>query len=161
MLNNIWKGSYILFMYFFRSFFNDLFICVNKIETKLTFIPPPKNTPSSHVPEIFSFSKENLEARKKMKMAHWKQPTGNSIWKQQKRRKTAHLKTSARPIDTNVRWIPNLVTCGGLATFQIWNYVLSANRPDVWFPCGWPQISGTPLPVRTGTSQQNTAAAAA
>jgi len=25
---------------FFHSFFNDPFICVNKIETKLTFIPP-------------------------------------------------------------------------------------------------------------------------
>ena len=40
MLNNIWKGPYILFMYFFVVFLMIFLYVCNKIEMKLTFIPP-------------------------------------------------------------------------------------------------------------------------
>jgi len=110
---------------------------------KLTFIPPhPKIHPHPHVPEIFSFSKENMEARKKMKTAHENGPlkTGHRKFNPEarKRMETAHLKTNIWPAqEVDV----------GFAGSQIWKRAagssipdmelcMSANRPDGSIPCG-------------------------
>jgi len=70
MLNNIWKGPYILFMYFFVVFLMIFLYALIKLKRNLLLSPHPKIHPHPHVPEIFSFSKENLDARKRMKTAH-------------------------------------------------------------------------------------------
>ena len=118
MLNNIWKGSYILFMYFFRSFLMIFLYALIKLKRNLLLSPPPKNTPSSPCSRNIQLLKRKSGSKKENENSPLKTAHRKFNLEATKRRKTAHLKTSARPIDTNVRWIPNLVTCGGLATFD-------------------------------------------
>ena len=74
MLNNIWKGSYIFIHVFFCSFFNDLFICANKIEMKLTFIPPTQKY--TLIPMFPKYLASQKKIRKQER--EWKWPTENS-----------------------------------------------------------------------------------
>ena len=142
MLNNIWKGPYILFMYFFVVFLMIFLYALIKLKRNLLLSPHPKIHPHPHVPEIFSFSKENMEARKKMKTAHENGPlkTGHRKFNPEarKRMETAHLKTNIWPAqEVDV----------GFAGSQIWKRAagssipdmelcMSANRPDGSIPCG-------------------------
>ena len=137
MLNNIWKGPYILFMYFFVVFLMIFLYVLIKLKRNLLLSPPTQKY--TLIPMFPKYLASQKKIRKQER--EWKWPTENSPQEIQsgskKENENGPLKDKcmARSGDGHgLRWIPNLETCGG--PFQIWNYFLSANRPDRLIPCG-------------------------